>query len=243
MRSMQQHEPSRVVGVMDVVPGKADEFAKEYGIPESYTSLPDLLANKEIEAVIVSTPPFAHMQPTLDSLAAGKHVLCEKPFSLVPAEAERIVEAADRSGKFLAVCSARYRHGQAPMQAHKMVAAGELGHVYHARSSSFRLRGRPGIDMFQDAPWFIDRQRAGGGALIDIGVYQIDVLLWLLGNPSVKSVLASTYMGIGAPATGEVKQTVEDHAVVMMECENGSSAILEIAWASNYGGHDSLLVL
>lgn len=243
MHAMQQHERSNVVGVMDVLPDRVASFAEEYGIPKTYTNLDDLLANRDVDAVIVSTPPFAHMEPTIAALEAGKHVLCEKPFSLVPTEAERMVATADRAGKFLAVCSARYRHNQAAVRAHEMSASGELGHVYHARSSSFRIRGRPGIDMFQDAPWFIDKSRAGGGALIDIGVYQIDLLLWLLGNPRVKSVLASTYMGIGAPATGEVAQSVEDHAVVMMECENGASAILEIAWASNLGGADTLLVL
>lgn len=243
MRAMQQHEPSNVVAVMDVLPDRVASFAEEYGIPKAYTSLDDLLGNKDVEAVIVSTPPFAHMEPTIAALEAGKHVLCEKPFSLIPAEAERMVATAERTGKFLAVCSARYRHNQAALRAHEMSASGELGRVYHARSSSFRVRGRPGIDMFQDAPWFIDKGRAGGGALIDIGVYQIDLLLWLLGSPRVKSVLASTFMGIGEPATGEVKQSVEDHAVVMMECENGASAVLEIAWASNLGGPDTLIVL
>lgn len=243
MKAMQRHEPSNVIAVMDVVPGKAERFAEEYGITRSYTNLPDLLANKEIDAVIVATPPFAHMQPTLDALASGRYVLCEKPFSLIPAEAERMVEAAEKSGKFLAVCSARNRLTPGALRGHEMVINGELGHVYHGRSSSFRLRGRPGIDMFQDAPWFIDKQRAGGGALIDIGVYQIDTLLWLMGNPRVKSVLASSYMGIGAPATGDVKQSVEDHAVVTCLCDNGATAIIEIAWSSNITGANLLMVL
>lgn len=243
MKAMQQHEPSNVVAVMDVIPGKAEQFAEEYGITSASTDLDALLGNPKVDAVIVSTPPFAHMEPTIAALKARKHVLCEKPFSLDPSEAEKMVAAADASGKYLAVCSARYRRGQAPLEAHAIVTRGELGHVYHARSSSFRVRGRPGIDMFQDAPWFIDKARAGGGALIDIGVYQIDALLWLLGNPRVKTVLASTYMGIGAPATGNVKQTVEDHAVVTCLCEGGATAILEIAWSSNIAGADTLVVL
>ena len=115
--------------------------------------------------------------------------------------------------------------------------------MYHARSSSFRVRGRPGIDMFTDATWFIDRARAGGGALIDIGVYQIDLLLWMLGNPRVTSVLATTYQGIGDPAPAGVVQTVEDSAMVTFRCANGASAVLEIAWASNIAGANAFLVL
>ena len=114
--------------------------------------------------------------------------------------------------------------------------------MYHVRSSQFRVRGRPGIDILKDVHWFIDSRRAGGGALIDIGVYQIDVLLWLLGNPRVKTVLCTTKMGIGDPAPAPLKQDVEDHAVVMFTCENGASGILEITWSSNISGADALLV-
>jgi predicted dehydrogenase len=243
MRALATHAPARTVAVFDVLAGRARAFAQEYAIPNVATSLEDLLARPDIDAVIVSTPPFAHTQPTLAALEAGKHVLCEKPFSLVPAEAEQMVAAAERSGRFLAVCSARYRHSAGARMAHQLATDGSLGTVYHARSSSFRLRGRPGIDMFTDATWFIDRTRAGGGALIDIGVYQIDLLLWMLGNPRVTSVLATTYQGIGAPPPAGVVQSVEDSAMVTFRCANGASAILEIAWASNIAGANAFLVL
>jgi len=243
MRALAQHAPARTVAVFDVLADRAQAFAQEYGIPNVTSNLDELLARKDIDAVIVSTPPFAHTQPTIAALQAGKHVLCEKPFSLIPAEAEQMVEAADRSGRFLAVCSARYRHAAGARMAHELASDGSLGTVYHARSSSFRVRGRPGIDMFTDATWFIDRARAGGGALIDIGVYQIDLLLWMLGNPRVTSVLATTYQGIGDPAPAGVVQTVEDSAMVTFRCANGASAVLEIAWASNIAGANAFLVL
>jgi predicted dehydrogenase len=243
LRALSQHAPARTVAVYDVLPERAQAFAQEYGIPNVAPSLDDLLARKDVDAVIVSTPPFAHAQPTIAALNAGKHVLCEKPFSLIPAEAERMVEAAERSGRFLAVCSARYRHSAGAKLAHQLAVNGSLGTVYHARSSSFRVRGRPGIDMFTDATWFIDRSRAGGGALIDIGVYQIDLLLWMLGNPRVTTVLATTYQGIGAPPPEGVVQTVEDSAMVTFRCANGASGVLEIAWASNISGVNAFLVL
>ena len=97
--------------------------------------------------------------------------------------------------------------------------------------------------MFQDATWFIDKSRAGGGALIDIGVYRIDIMLWFLGNPKVKNVLCTTYQGIGVPAPAPLKQTVEDHVTLMFTCENGASGLLEIAWASNMAGADTTIIL
>ncbi|MCL4508780.1 MAG: Gfo/Idh/MocA family oxidoreductase [Chloroflexi bacterium] len=242
LRALADYLPARVNSVFDVLPDRAEAFAQQFSIPSVSPSLEDLLARTDIDAVIVATPPFAHAQPTIAALEAGKHVLCEKPFSLSVPEAEQMVATAERTGRFLAVCSARYRHADGARRAHELVAAGELGTIYHARSSAFRLRGRPGIDMFTDATWFIDKTRAGGGALIDIGVYQIDLLLWMLGNPHVTSVLATGFQGIGDPPPAGVVQTVEDHAVVMIRCDNGASAVLEIAWSSNITDNNAFLV-
>jgi predicted dehydrogenase len=162
---------------------------------------------------------------------------------LIPAEAEQMVATAAATQRFLAVCSARNRHVPSAVRAHEMATSGELGKVYHARASNFRVRGRPGIDMFTDVTWWIDKGLAGGGAIIDIGVYSLDMLLWMLGNPRVTTVLATTFQGIGTPAPAPLKQTVEDHAVVTFRCDNGASGILEVAWASNISQSDTFIVL
>lgn len=242
MRSLSQHGPARVVAVYDVLGELAQQFASRWSIPTAASSLEEVLGRDDVQAVIVSTPPYAHLAPTVAALEAGKHVLCEKPFALDPGEAEKMTQTAERTGRYLAVCSARQRCGAAMRRAHELAAGGALGEVYHVRSSQFRVRGRPGIDILKDTHWFLDSKRAGGGALIDIGVYQIDALLWLLGNPRVRTVLCSTKMGIGEPAPAPLQQDVEDHAVVMFTCDNGSSGILEITWSSNVAGANALLV-
>jgi predicted dehydrogenase len=242
MRSLSQFQPANVVAVYDVLGDRAQAFGQQWNIPNVVTDLGQILERKDVDAVIVSTPPFAHMEPTIAALEAGKHVLCEKPFALDPSEAERMVETSERTGKKLAVCSARLRSGAAARKAHELQASGALGDVYHVRSSQFRLRGRPGIDILKDIHWFLDSKRAGGGALIDIGVYELDVLLWWLGNPRVKTVLCTTKMGVGVPAPAPLKQDVEDHAVVMFTCENGSSGVMEITWSSNISGVNNRLV-
>ena len=242
MRSLSQHQAADVVAVFDVVGELAQSFASRWNISSAVGSLEELVGRPDVDAVIVSTPPFAHLGPTIAALEAGKHVLCEKPFALDPGEAERMTRTAERTGKYLAVCSARRRCGAAMRRAHELGASGHLGEVYHVRGSQFRVRGRPGIDILKDTHWFLDSKRAGGGALIDIGVYEIDALLWLLGNPKVKTVLCSTKMGIGDPAPPPLKQDVEDHAVLMFTCDNGSSGILEITWSSNIAGANTMLV-
>src|SRR5947207_15671360 len=110
-----------------------------------------------------------------------------------------MVAAAREAKRFLIMCSARARYTPAALRAHEMIEGGELGRVYHGRSSQFRQRGRPGVDILRDATWFISKERAGGGALIDIGVYDIDLMLWLMGNPAVRSVSAAIDQGKQEP--------------------------------------------
>lgn len=242
MRSLSQHKPAQVVAVFDIIDTLARQFAGKWTIPNVASSLEEVLERKDVDAVIVATPPFAHMEPTVAALEAGKHVLCEKPFALDPNEAEKMTKTAERTGKYLAVCSARRRCGAAMRRAQAMAKSGQLGAVYYVRDSQFRVRGRPGIDILKDTHWFLDSRRAGGGALIDIGVYEIDAMLWVLGNPKVRTVLCQTKMGIGHPAPAPLVQDVEDHAVVMFTADNGAAGVLEITWSSNISGANSFLV-
>ena len=234
---------ARVIALYDVVPHIASQTAAAYDVPYVEPTLEDLLDHPEIDAVIVATPPVVHREHTTMALAAGKHVLCEKPFALNASEAESMVKAADEHGHFLAVCSGRERFGAGPATAHLLVRSGDLGDVYHVRSCGYRLRGRPISDNPNAGPWFVDRSQAGGGALIDIGVYHLDQVLWLMGFPRVTDVLCTTYDSVGAPVSSPLGQAVEDHAVVMFSCENGASAIVEVAWRSNIVGQDRAIIL
>jgi predicted dehydrogenase len=240
LRSLQGFEKARVVGVYDVLQDRAQTTAAQHGIPHVATSLEDLLALPDLDGVIVCTPPFAHAQPTIAALESGKHVLCEKPFALDPAEAERMVETAERAGTFLACCSARNRYTLGQQKAHALLERGDLGDVYHVRYTEWRFRGRPGHHVFPQSAWFLDRSRAGGGAMMDIAVYMIDSTLWLLGNPKVSSVTAQMRQMTEVPPPEGVTQDVEDHVVVMMQCAGGKSGIVETAWVANMNDADSL---
>jgi predicted dehydrogenase len=88
--------------------------------------------------------------------------------------------------------------------------------------------------------WFLDSARAGGGAMMDIAVYTIDSVLWMLGNPKVLSVSAQVRQF--ADEVPPTKQDVEDHVVIMMQCEGGKSGIDECAWVSNMVGADNMFI-
>ena len=228
------------VGSRDL--GRAQAFAGENAIPRAHGSYEELLADPEIDAIYNPLPNSLHVEWSIKALQAGKHVLCEKPFALDPKEAERMVQAAERVGRFLACASGRNRCNLAQRRAHEMMERGELGDVYHVRSSRWRFRGRPGHHIFPESHWFMDMQRAGGGAMMDTAVYQIDSVLWLLGSPKVTSVMAAMRQITEEPPPAGLKQDVEDHIVVMVSCEGGKSAIVEAAWVANMKGADGVFV-
>jgi len=242
LRSLQGFDKARVVGVYDVLPDRAESTARQHGIPSVVNSLDALLDLPDLDAVIVCTPPFAHAAPTIQALQAGKHVLCEKPFASTPNEAEEMVLAAERAGRFLACCSARNRYSPSQLKARALLDRGELGDVYHVRYSQWRFRGRPGHHIFPQSTWFLNHARAGGGAMTDIAVYMIDSTLWLLGNPKVHSVTAQVRQFTEEPPPAGVSQDVEDHLVLMVQCEGGKSGIVETAWVSNMRQADGLYI-
>lgn len=233
---------AELAALADLVPETLQRVGAEQGVTRLYNKPEDLIADTEIDVVDICTPNNYHAPLAIAALEAGKHVLCEKPFTLSVEEAEQMVTASETAGRFLAMCSARSRYTAGALRARELVAEGRLGAVYYSRSSRFRQRGRPGVDILQDAAWFISKERAGGGALIDIGVYEIDLMLWLMGNPRVLSVSAAAYQGVGAPRT-DVVQDVEDHASLYLQLEGGRAFTLEIAWSANLGRENTRFLL
>ncbi len=242
LQSLQGFALARVVTLYDIVPERAQATAQRFGVPHVARTLEEVLEHPEVQAVIVCTPPAAHAAPTIAALEAGKHVLVEKPFALDTSEAERMVRTAERAGRFLACASARYRYTPAQQKARAMIDRGDLGEVYHVRWSQWRFRGRPGHHVFPQSRWFLAKAQAGGGVIMDFAVYMLDSVLWLLGNPKVLSVTAQIRQLTEVPPPPGVQQDVEDHAVLMLQCAGGRSAIVETAWVANMRLADGLYV-
>jgi len=224
----------RLVACSDVNEETARAVARDFGIPHAYTDYRDLLARDDVHAVSICTPNYLHLQPTIDALEAGKHVLCEKPLAMDATEGKAMVEAARRTGRKLQVgFMTRF---QAPAQALKrFVDAGEMGEVYFARAQAMRRRGIPGWGVFTQ------KDKQGGGPLIDIGVHILDLTLWLMGHPKPTFCSGQTYAKFGSRPglVGLLGQwdhtnfTVEDFAVGLVRFENGATLVLESAFCAN----------
>jgi len=224
---------ARVVAIADIKADLVKSVASKYGVKRFFTDYRNLLALKDVDAVSVCTPPFAHAPVTCDAAAAGKHVLCEKPMAMNAEEAKRMVDACKGAGVKLGVCHARPRFNPAAEMARKYVSSGKLGTVYYARVSRFRRRGRPGLDILESSKWFLDSSKAGGGALADIGCYDLDLILYLLGSPQPSAVSAMTFRGVGIPPKITTPYDVEEHAALLARFINGPLVTFETAWASN----------
>lgn len=229
----------RIIAVADVNAEAARAAAEQFDVPHVYTDYRDLLERDDIHAVSVCTPNYLHLQPTLDAFAAGKHVLVEKPLALNATEGARMVAAGRAAGKKLQVgFMTRF---QSPAQALKrFIDAGEMGEIYFARAQAMRRRGIPGWGVFTQ------KDKQGGGPLIDIGVHILDLTLWLMGHPEPVAVSGQTYAKFGhrAGLVGLLGQwdpsifSVEDFAAALVRFDNGATLVLESSFCANQEQRD-----
>ncbi len=151
-----------LVGVASRTLDRAEQYAGEWGIPRAYGSYEELLADPEIEAVYISLPNTMHAEWSIRSVEAGKHVLCEKPFTRHPEEVEASWDAADRAGKLLSEAF-MWRHHPQAKRLRALIEEGAVGEVRLIRAVfSYSLYDRDNIRL---------RTELEGGALMDVGCY------------------------------------------------------------------------
>ena len=219
----------RVVAVADIDAEKAHRAAAEWGAERAVERYEDLLALPGVEAVSVCTHNLAHCSPTVAALDAGKHVLVEKPMATTAEEALRMVRASQRSGAILMV-ELKWRFMPQILAARQAVERGDLGRIYYAEAIGWQHRGIPGRN-------FIVKEVAGGGAVMDNGVYTLDAMLYLLGHPRPLTVSGSTADRIGSQGGGSwaPKQfTVEDFGSAYVRLEGGVTLFFGHSWAINF---------
>lgn len=176
---------ARIVSVASAKETNARAAAERFGVPHWTADWKETVAHPEVDLICVTTPPRTHREMVLRSLAAGKHVLAEKPMAMTAEEAAEMVRAA-ASAKVLAVIDHELRFLPGRLKAYEMVRAGEIGVIRHARCD-FRAPHRGDPQAVWN--WWSDRGE-GGGALGAIGSHSIDSLLWFLGA-DVESVFCS----------------------------------------------------
>jgi D-xylose 1-dehydrogenase (NADP+, D-xylono-1,5-lactone-forming) len=154
---------------------RADTYAREWEIPRAYGSYEALLADPDIEAVYISLPNTLHAEWSIKALEAGKHVLCEKPFTRHPEEVAAAFDTADRTGRLLTEAF-MYRHNPQTKRLAELVAEGAIGELRLVRSAfSYSLYDHDNIRLQTDVE---------GGALMDVGCYNVSGSRLLAGEPT-----------------------------------------------------------
>jgi len=225
-----------IVACCDIVRDNAKLAAEKFGVKKIFTDYRALLKIKSIDAVSVCTPNYMHKQPTVDALAAGKHVLVEKPIAMNAAEAQEMCDAAKAAGKKLMVdFNNRWRPEVQLVK--KQISEGKFGRIYFARAQALRRRGIPSWGVFGE------KDKQGGGPLIDIGVHILDAVLYLMGFPKPIAASGKTYTEFGTrdDVVGLFGQwntktyTVEDFAVGLIRLRGGATIVLETSFCANIG--------
>lgn len=166
-----------VIAVASRDRARAEAYAREYSVEQAYGSYDALLEDTAVEAVYISLPNSMHVEWTLRALAAGKHVLCEKPFSRWAHEVEQAFDLADREGLVLSE-GFMWRHHPQTATLARLVAEGVVGRLRLIRAAfSFQLAAVHGADDTRFSP------ELEGGSLMDVGCYCVNAIRFLGGEP------------------------------------------------------------
>ena len=214
---------AEVVAVYARNAGKAKAFAEKHQVPQWFDDLDAIIENSGCEVVDICLPNYLHASATLKAAAAGKHIIIEKPLAVTLEEADAMIEACKKAGVKLMyaeeLCFApKYE------RVRQMVKEGAVGDIYMLKQSE--KHSGPHTN------WFYDINLSGGGVLMDMGCHAFGWFRWMLNNAKVSSVYASM-----STVLHKGRTKGEDNSVVIVEFENGVTAVAENSWAK-HGGMD-----
>jgi len=242
-------ERCEIVALVDIVPEKAQRMKEKYGLnADVYDDHQQILGRTDIDLVDVCTPPYVHASISINSLRAGKNVVCEKPMAASLEECDAMLRARDESGRQLSIIAQnRFRQPIADLKA--LLDSGLAGAVRSAQVDSFWWRGHCYYDLWWRGTW----EKEGGGCTLNHAVHHIDMLCWMMGLPQkVTSVLANVshdnaevedlsasilqYPGALAQLTASVVHHGEEQQLVF-QCEKAKLAAPFSVYASTSMGN------
>ena len=233
--AMQKSGLYEVVAFCDIIIERAQETKEKFGTEDAkvFEDYRELL-KEDLDVVYVTTPNRSHAEISIAAMEAGRDVMCEKPMAKNYAEAQKMVETAERTHRVLNIgYQNRYRTDSLYLK--EMCKSDELGEIYFAKAHALRRRAVPTWGVF------LNEEEQGGGPLIDIGTHALDLTLWMMDNYEVQSVTGASFHKLSdqtdqGNAFGNWdpdKFCVEDSAFGFIRMKNGAVIELESAWALN----------
>ncbi len=228
-----------LAAIAEVVESTRIASAETFNIPAQYAETQEMFQQEELDVAFICVPNAFHAGFTLAALQSGCHVLCEKPPAMNVQQAQDMAAEAEKQNLRLAY-GLHNRFTAAVETARHYLESGRLGEVYHATVHLFRRRGIPGLGS-----WFTTKAVSGGGALIDLGVHELDRAHYLMGQPTPIAASGVTHARFGndpesynylnmwgTPVPGGPFD-VEDLTAALIRFEDGASLVLQVSWAAN----------
>jgi predicted dehydrogenase len=214
---------ARLGGVVSSTPERSIEAATQLGIDHGYANLDELLADPAIDVVHICTPNAQHAAQTLAVIAAGKHVVCEKPLTLTVADAERLVAAA-REAKVTATVPFAYRFHPMVREARARVQGGETGRLFSIHGSYLQ----DWLLTEADDNWRVDAEAGGASrAFADIGSHLVDLIEFVTGDRITR--VAATKRTFFGSRPNHPAVTNEDAVAVALETAGGALGTLLVS--------------
>ena len=206
---------AELAGVWTLPDKTLEAFKEKYPKVRVYGSPAEMAFDDSVEAVVVGLPNSLHYPEAVRFLEAGKHVLMEKPMAMTVDEAQKMARLADDRGLRLMV-GHMWRFDREFQAVREVVTTGEIGEIVKVKSYGIHENWGPG-------GWFVEKQLAGGGALIDMGVHAIDSVRYLIGDPEPESVYAVIERHFG-------NYDVDDTGILVIRWKDGPATVIESGW-------------
>ncbi|WP_309386486.1 Gfo/Idh/MocA family protein [Cerasicoccus frondis] len=216
---------SEVVACCDISPERVAEFSKKHNIPEAYTELSEMLEKCDFDAVSIVTPDPFHAPIALQALAAGKHVLSEKPLATSVEDAEKMTAAAKEAG-VINMVNFSYRDSSAIQRAAEMIQAGELGRIFHVEAHYLQswLTSQDWGDWMTSPKWLwrCSTEHGSNGVLGDVGVHILDFATFPVGDAESMQCRLHTFDKAPGNQIGEYKLDANDSAMMIVSFKGGA---------------------
>jgi predicted dehydrogenase len=180
----------------------------------------DDLVEVGLDGVVIATPSALHAEQAIAALERGIPVFCQKPLGRTTEENQRVIDAARAANVLLGV-DLSYRFTRGVRAIHQLCREGELGEIFAVDLIFHNAYG-------PDKPWFYDWKQSGGGCVMDLGIHLVDLALWNLNFPNVRTV-TSRLFAQGKPIRGRC-EAVEDYAIARLDLDNGATIRLACSW-------------
>jgi predicted dehydrogenase len=174
---------SKLVALVSHDRARAEQLGKKFGVKKcySYDDYDECLRQPDVDAVFIASVNGAHAEQTIRAAGAGKHVLCEKPMANTVEDCRRMVDACKQNRVRLMIAYRKYfEPGSVALK--KLVTSGKLGRLKHIFSTYTET-----VDPAKAQAWQLNRKLAGGGSLMDLGIYCVNSMRWLAGSSPMEA--------------------------------------------------------